>query len=255
MSPSTIYYAWGALGFFLGGVFSLTLLERFTEGNTKRIVLALVVGVYAGLFGARLLYVLESDWQLIFHSPSQALAFWNGGLAWQGGFLAGFPALLVAFRLQGLRSFEHAGACVPGMALAHAFGRMGCLQLGCCHGRPSGVPWAIYSEHMGAFVHPTQIYSMIWEFLFAFVAYRIWRIPRYRMFLVPFYGASLGLQSLVVEAFKGTPDGPGLLPGLRFYQSVGLAVILLSIATGSLLLRAGIHKSETEKKNTRARNS
>ncbi len=60
----------------------------------------------------------------------------------------------------------------PGLVIAHAFGRVGCLSAGCCYGRPTDVPWAIKlnSELVDdAFrnvpLHPTQIYESLSLFI------------------------------------------------------------------------------------------
>ena len=91
--------------------------------------------VLAGLAGSRLAYV-------VFHWPEFAgdylsiLAYWRGGLMFQGG-LAG--ALLAApFRLKrsGLAFWPTADVLAPPLALGQAMGRLGCLAAGCCHGRP-----------------------------------------------------------------------------------------------------------------------
>ena len=57
-------------------------------------------------------------------------------------------------------------ACIPGLVLAHLFGRLGCLSAGCCYGKPTDKPWGIrlYSdlvdEHLrGIPLHPTQLYE------------------------------------------------------------------------------------------------
>lgn len=54
----------------------------------------------------------------------------------------------------------------PGLVVAHAFGRIGCLSAGCCYGRPTDAPWGIklFSDlvdetHRGIPLHPTQLYE------------------------------------------------------------------------------------------------
>ncbi len=46
--------------------------------------------------------------------------------------------------------------CIPA---AHAFGRIGCLMAGCCHGRPA--EWGLYHVNLGVRVIPVQLFEAI----------------------------------------------------------------------------------------------
>ncbi len=61
---------------------------------------------------------------------------------------------------------------MPGVVMAHAFGRLGCLGAGCCYGRPTDLPWGIKlnSELVdigfrGVPLHPTQLYESVSLFI------------------------------------------------------------------------------------------
>ena len=48
---------------------------------------------------------------------------------------------------------------IPYVALAHAFGRIGCFLNGCCYGKFCDYAWCVqFSPLLGA-VHPTQLYE------------------------------------------------------------------------------------------------
>ena len=60
----------------------------------------------------------------------------------------------------------------PGLVVAHAFGRLGCLGAGCCYGRPTTEPWGIklFSDLVdpslqGVPLHPTQLYESVSLFI------------------------------------------------------------------------------------------
>lgn len=46
--------------------------------------------------------------------------------------------------------------CIPA---AHAFGRIGCLMAGCCHGRPAA--WGLYHVNLGIRVIPVQLFEAL----------------------------------------------------------------------------------------------
>lgn len=46
--------------------------------------------------------------------------------------------------------------CIPA---AHAFGRIGCLMAGCCHGRPA--VWGLYHVNLGTRVIPVQLFESL----------------------------------------------------------------------------------------------
>lgn len=91
--------------------------------------------VLAGLLGSRIFYV-------IFHWPEFSgnfwgvLAYWRGGLMFQGGlFLAALMAPLILKRY-GLPLWPAIDISVPSLALGQSFGRLGCFGAGCCYGGP-----------------------------------------------------------------------------------------------------------------------
>jgi phosphatidylglycerol---prolipoprotein diacylglyceryl transferase len=56
------------------------------------------------------------------------------------------------------------------IALGYALGRVGCLAAGCCYGTFTTLPWGItfpagVEAPAGVSIHPTQIYSSLWELM------------------------------------------------------------------------------------------
>lgn len=231
----TEYYFWGALGFFIGCFISIPNLLKNDVSFPKAVIL-IVAGIYGGLFGSRILYVLIKAPHLFKSRPLAGLYFWQGGLAWQGGIILGAFAVLLVARIIRLPAWESLGCIAPGYAFAHAITRIGCLIRGCCFGCPTNVPWAIYSKELGTKVHPTQIYSMIGELAsFAILQY-LFRKKEYRKYLFPLYGLFFGLHRFIAEFFRGVPPGPELISGLRIYQVICILIFSASLAT-ILILR------------------
>ncbi|MDX9723151.1 MAG: prolipoprotein diacylglyceryl transferase [Myxococcota bacterium] len=74
----------------------------------------------------------------------RALKFWSGGLTYYGGLLLAMLAAVVLTRRWGFRFLDYADMTAPGIALALAFGRIGCFLSGCCFGGVCEAPWAVH---------------------------------------------------------------------------------------------------------------
>jgi phosphatidylglycerol---prolipoprotein diacylglyceryl transferase len=117
-----------------------------------------------GLLGARLWYV-ASYWERDFAGQpfTDVFAIWKGGMVFYGGLIgATFAGIVGVFRKK-LPLWATADCLIPGVALGHVFGRLGCLLNGCCYGRVCEVPWALRfpKDHstQGLPVHPAQLYE------------------------------------------------------------------------------------------------
>ena len=96
----------------------------------------------AGFAGARILYVIlfydEFRGDLL-----KVFAIWQGGLAFQGGFLGAVVALCVYLHVKHLSIAKYLDMVVAAVILGYGFARVGCFLNGCCHGRVTDVPWAV----------------------------------------------------------------------------------------------------------------
>lgn len=117
-----------------------------------------------GIVGARVLYVI-SYWNKDFAGRpwTEIFALWNGGLVFYGGLIGATVAGIIAVIRKNLPLWVTADCLMPGVAIGHVFGRVGCLLNGCCFGRTCEVPWALHfpKDHptAGMSVHPAQLYE------------------------------------------------------------------------------------------------
>ena len=129
----------------------------------------------------------------------------------------------------------------PMLALAQAFGRVGCFLGGCCYGRPSGcsigvrfpeqsLPWTYYGELP---LFPVQLIDSCWLLLVFIVLWRMCRFEnRIAMYLI-----LIGTGRFFVEYLRGdvrgTFFGLGLLSPAQFmsvvFGSCGIVARLSSI--------------------------
>ena len=89
-----------------------------------------------------------------------------GGLASTGGIAAGLGAAVVVAWVTDRPAGELLDAIVPAGLLALAIGRVGCFLAGCCHGRPTTLPWGVVFPGLGPPArHPLQLYSAVGDLL------------------------------------------------------------------------------------------
>jgi phosphatidylglycerol:prolipoprotein diacylglycerol transferase len=118
-----------------------------------------------GFLGARVLFIItRMDYFL--SNPLDVFKVWEGGLVFFGGLITATAYAFWFFRKHRLNVWKMIDVLSPGVVVAHAFGRIGCLAAGCCYGRPTGQPWGIRLESelveaslRGIPLHPTQLYE------------------------------------------------------------------------------------------------
>jgi phosphatidylglycerol:prolipoprotein diacylglycerol transferase len=126
------YAALVSLGIILG--LAVACLESKWRGADFVITLdAALWSLVAGVVGGRVVYV-AIFWPYFSSHPRQIFSLSQGGLAFQGAFVAGLLGLL-AYSLLNRRSFrELLDPLALGLALGQAVGWVGCLLAGCGYG-------------------------------------------------------------------------------------------------------------------------
>lgn len=137
-----------------------------------------LLGVVAGLLGAKLLFVFEHFGE----EPFKSLLMSRGGLSWFGGLFGGVGAALAYFRWKGWPIVPIVAAATPALAVGHLLGRIGCFLVGDDYGRPTSLPWGVAFPKglppTDVPVHPTQLYEAV------FLAVLAWLLIRWRRALV-----------------------------------------------------------------------
>ncbi|HQE84446.1 MAG TPA: prolipoprotein diacylglyceryl transferase [Candidatus Hydrogenedentes bacterium] len=221
-----------AIGFILG----VTLVRRECKRlgiNPDIIADGAFWTLLVGLFGSRLAHILLYPSSYSWRDPLGWVAFWRGGLVFQGALLA-IPFVYWYVRRKKIDFWPFADIAASYIPLGHAFGRLGCFLNGCCYGKRSDVFWAIpfrrvpfdlskeptgspaYLDHCARFglsywedkwsfpVHPTQLYSAVGLLLiFALLMVLRKKHPPFCGFVLPMYLTLYGLGRFVLEFFRG----------------------------------------------------
>lgn len=151
--PGEIRWAWPLLvllGVLVAAALQAVLLAR--AGGDWRTGLAVsAVAVVVG-------YLSAKAWYLALHRQGLR-AFVRAGTCIQGFLLGMFAGAATALVLAGEPVGPFLDATAPGLFLAMAIGRPGCLLGGCCVGRPTRSRWAVWSSdrRVGARRIPVQL--------------------------------------------------------------------------------------------------
>lgn len=209
----------------------------------------------SALLGGKLGFFIV-EWRSFRADPWEMLKTWNTGWVYWSGLLLG--ALSGAFyqwwhnrHFRPRAYMPVADYCVAAVALGHVFGRIGCLMEGCCHGRPTTMPWGIVFTDPGCSVmdsmkglplHPTQLYEAFGEAA-AFGAMVLWLLPAIRdgkyRYGTAFFGYLLYYSVLrfAGECFRGDDRGVFLSPLLSPSQWTSLFAFA---AVAFILWRRGV---------------
>ena len=201
----------------------------------------------SGLLGAKLDYALIYSLFVDRQQPWTSTVFHSGGGYTYLGSIVLASLVAVAYilihRLPLLRMFDGL-FCV---GLSYAVGRIGCFLAGDGdYGIPSTLPWAV-SFPRGVVpttdrVHPTMLYSSLWEFLIFAVLWKLSR-PGRRPQLKP--GILLAIYLIASGAGRFAVEFLGRNPVIAFGLTESQLVSLAFVTGGGILLAQLYSTSES----------
>jgi phosphatidylglycerol:prolipoprotein diacylglycerol transferase len=213
-------------GFFvslgvLGGLLLFYKTAPLRGINAKKLINFGIIMALFGVLGSRVLFIIL-NWNF-FRGGSwfDLVAFWRGGLTFQGGpilAVAVAPIFLAKFQL---KFWATADAIAPSLALGQGIGRVGCFFAGCCYGlktsaaNPIAVVFPLHSQAPAlAPLWPTQLMESISLLSLSYVLTYLLKTSyaRYRPGVIAgLYLFGAGLIRFVVDFFRGDNRGHPLL--------------------------------------------
>ena len=171
----------------------------------------------------------------------------NTGATFYGGLIGGTAMFIVIYFVAGHFLFKDgyhkqhfrmvSDMAAPCIAVAHGFGRLGCLMAGCCHGACTTAWYGVYMDIPGdgtaemVKVIPVQLYEAIFLLVLAAVTFLLfWKNKKY---LLPVYMITYGLWRFVAEYLRADDRGATVVDFLSPSQFI--SVLLVS---GGLVLLA-----------------
>ncbi len=228
-----------ALG-YLSGIAWLRTQVRNMQGTPALFYSLVGTLLVAALSGGKLGFFLV-EWRAFSGNPGLMLREWNTGWVFWSGFL--LACLAGAFYQVWYNKTHRPRAYLPvadyfgtALALGHVFGRIGCWAEGCCHGRPTGLPWgyavlesgsSVPPQLLGVLLHPTQLYEAFGEAVAAVLLIG-WVLPRIRAGKYRYGTAFLGymlyysILRFLLEFLRGDDRGVLLSSALSPSQWISL---------------------------------
>jgi len=217
-----------------------------------------------GIVGARLLHIIMFSKTYSFSDPIGWIAIWKGGLVFQGVFPFVLLYCFYASRRYKIPFWAGSDCVMPYLAMAHAFGRVGCFLNGCCYGKQTDLPWGLpfprvpydltqtptgspvfidqwspYNELANAYwshpVHPTQLYGVIGLLstcAMLLLLRKYWH--PFDGFTFPLYFILYGAGRIFVEFFRGDHN-PTFLGAFSQQQVFSLLFIAVGVVVFALL--------------------
>ena len=113
------------------------------------------------------------------------------------------------------------------ITLAHAFGRLGCLFAGCCHGHVTTEWCGIYNAEVGAKTIPIQLYEAIFLFVISALMIVLLFVFNFK-YNMSLYLVSYGIWRFVIEYFRDDYRG-NFIPGLSPSQFWSIIMVILGV--------------------------
>lgn len=236
---------WHGLFVALGigaGVYVAVLMARrkgFVDDDSHSVAL---VGIIAGIVGARALFVAE-NWEMFEGRVWDILRVGEGGISVYGGIIGGVLGGWLYGVWRGLPIARGLDAGAFGLILGQAIGRMGCIINGDHVSASSGLPWAVEYTHatspsfgLGP-QHPASAYELIGDLLIFGVLLVLWRVSEKDGVIFFSYALLYSVMRFGVS-FLRFDNEPAL--GLRMAQLIALGVIAVSLAAFTYLWRTAI---------------
>ena len=192
-------------------------------------------GIVGGIIGARLFHVIDK-WDYYSDHLWQALRFWEGGLSLYGALVGGFVFGITYAAIRKMPLGKVADLAAPGMVLAQAIGRVGCLINGDSYGTPTSLPWGvIYTNPNAADTtvlgpparHPVVGYEIIWDLLILALLLRLRKRLKKDWMLFLIYASLYSIGRVLFSIVRG--DEQAVLGPLHQAQVISLIIIVVAV--------------------------
>jgi phosphatidylglycerol:prolipoprotein diacylglycerol transferase len=196
-----------ALGLIVGLLVIFRLAKKNDVDPDDAWNLGIIV-ILSGIIGAKILMLIV-EWQ---RYKSDLFGTMQAGGVFSGGVIAAFIAGTWYVRRRRMPWLKTADVFAPGLALGHAFGRLGCFAAGCCYGKETTLPWGVkFSDEwahklsetpLGVHLHPTQIYEFLVEITNFFLLMALIRRKRFDGQIIGTYLFVYGVARFFLEFLR-----------------------------------------------------
>lgn len=237
----TVYtYGFMVAAGFVAGIFWIIYETRKKGLDTGKALDLIFYIIISSIIGSRILYLIVMDPTRLITEPWSIFMVWEGGLVFFGGLIAAGITALIFFWKYKMPIRIYLDVFAPALAIGHAFGRIGCFMVGCCHGRPASSGWLRFAltfpDNPDTFapanipLYPTQLIEAAGE-LTIFLVLILFR--KYKHFRGQVFALYLILYSVLRfsnEFLRGDPDRGYIIEDtLSTSQGVSIGLFILGV--------------------------
>lgn len=157
------------------------------------------------------------------------------GATFYGGLIGGAAIFLLIYFIGGSRIFgekrDHiksfffiADIAAISIAVAHAFGRLGCLMAGCCHGKVTDKWYGIYMPALEAKVVPIPLFEAL--FLFALAGLFAYMLLHKKSGTLAYYMMFYGAWRFFIEYARDDYRGTTIVSFLTPSQLIAVLMVI-----------------------------
>ncbi len=236
-----------AISFLVGILWAVKRAERRSMDKNQVMDLSLIL-LLCSILGSRIFYVIthlaefRGHWTDTFNPFQSSGEIGIAGLSMLGGVLLSLAAIIVYSIVKKVPILRFCDVVAPSFAFGLALTRIGCFLNGCCFGKPCHLPWGVVfppdspagSTLPGLKLHPTQLYSSVFDWILLGVLLVLDRKKRFDGFIFSVFFIGYGFFRFGIDF-------------VRYYESsvqvrvLGIAltfnqIISLSMAAAGLLI-------------------
>jgi len=243
LGPLTIH----TYGFLIacGFLIAVAVVKRLairSNLNVERVLDLCFWSLLVGYGGSRTLFVI-TRLEHYMADPIGILRIWEGGGVFLGGPIVVIPFVIWYTRKYGLPVWRVMDCLAPGLVIAHAVGRFGCIAAGCCYGRPTGSDWGLrFNSELvdlslrGIPLHPTQLYEATALFILFLGMLWVHRKKAFDGHVALTYLMGYPIIRSIIETFRGDIIRGFVIEGI-LSTSQFLSLLIFLSATATLVYR------------------
>ncbi len=219
----------------LAAVILAAVLAREKKISSEIVYSTALWGILGGIIGARLFHVIDK-WDLYSDNLWQALRFWEGGLSLYGALIGGFVFGITYAAIRKLPLGKLVDIAAPGMVLAQAIGRIGCLINGDAYGTPTSLPWGVIYTNPNAAAttllgeparHPVPAYEIIYDLIILAILLFLRKRFKKDWMLFLLYASLYSFGRVLFSMVRG--DEQAVLGPLHQAQVISLIIMAVCI--------------------------
>jgi len=202
--------------------------------DKEKIFDIVMIASISGIIGAKLLYWIVNIKDYL-EKPSLFLNVASGYVV-LGGIIVGAIAIYVYCRIQKVSFLKYADLSMPSVALAQAFGRIGCFFAGCCYGKETTSSFSVtfHNSKMApnnVKLIPTQLIFSALNLLHFFVLIYIAKWLKKKKVdgaIAGFYLIFYSIGRFIMEFFRGDVER-GTVGSLSTSQFISIFTLIIGL--------------------------